>query len=93
MRSISLQKVLPAPLSYVTSPAYLVALIKPQFEAARAQVGKGGVVRDSSLHAEISDRIEDWLNGLKNWTVLGVTESPITGPKGNKEFLIAAYHS
>ena len=90
---ISLQKVLPAPLSYVTSPAYLVALIKPQFEAARAQVGKGGVVRDSSLHAEISDRIEDWLNGLKNWTVLGVTESPITGPKGNKEFLIAAYHS
>ena len=57
---ISLQKVLPVPLSCVGRPAYLVALIKPQFEVGRAQVGKGGVVRDASLHTEISDRIEDW---------------------------------
>jgi 23S rRNA (cytidine1920-2'-O)/16S rRNA (cytidine1409-2'-O)-methyltransferase len=53
-------------------------------------VGKGGVVRDPALHAEVCERIRAWLDGLSGWRVLGVAESPITGPEGNKEFLIGA---
>ena len=90
---ISLKKVLPAPLSCIAGPGYLVALIKPQFEVGREQVGKGGVVRDADLHAEVSNQIWDWVDAMPNWEVLGVTESPILGPKGNKEFLIAAHYS
>jgi len=69
-----------------------VALIKPQFEAGPGQVGKGGVVRDSALHRSICAMIADWWAALPGWQVLGITESPITGPEGNKEFLIAARH-
>ena len=65
------------------APATLLRILE-------GQVGKGGVVRDPALHAEVCQRIEAWLNGLPNWRVLGLTESPITGPEGNKEFLIAA---
>jgi 23S rRNA (cytidine1920-2'-O)/16S rRNA (cytidine1409-2'-O)-methyltransferase len=87
---IGLQVVLPAAMALAAPGARLVALIKPQFEVGREQVGKKGVVSDPALHAEVCDRIRDWLGGLPGWWVIGLTESPITGPEGNKEFLIAA---
>ena len=68
-----------------------VLLVKPQFEVPKCQVGSKGVVRDPKLHVEVCDTISDWLTGLANWRVIGVEKSPITGPKGNIEFLIAAY--
>ncbi len=89
---IGLQTVLPAALSLAAPTATLVALIKPQFEVGRGQVGRGGVVRDDTLHREVCERIYKWLDELQGWRALGITESPITGPKGNKEFLIAAQH-
>ena len=72
--------------------AILVALIKPQFEAGKDRVGKGGVVRDPAVHEEVCEVIRDWLSDLPDWTVIGMTESPVRGPAGNKEFLIAARH-
>jgi 23S rRNA (cytidine1920-2'-O)/16S rRNA (cytidine1409-2'-O)-methyltransferase len=87
---IGLQTVLPASLALAAPGAHLVALIKPQFEVGRGLVGKGGVVRDPALHAEVRARIEAWLSVTMGWRVLGVTPSPITGPDGNVEFLIAA---
>lgn len=86
---ISLAKVLEKPLSFVRAGGLLVALIKPQFEAGREEVGKGGVIRDAAVHTRVCDEVSTWLSE-SGWTVLGVTESPITGPKGNVEFLIAA---
>ena len=80
---IGLETVLPAALALVRPGAWLAALIKPQFE-----VGKGGVVREPELHAEVCERIHAWLGGLPGWRVEGITESPILGPEGNKEFLI-----
>jgi 23S rRNA (cytidine1920-2'-O)/16S rRNA (cytidine1409-2'-O)-methyltransferase len=87
---IGLRTVLPAALALARPGAFLVALIKPQFEAGRGRVGKKGVVRDPALHAEICATIETWLTARPGWRVLGVTPSPITGPEGNAEFLIAA---
>ncbi|MCP4393239.1 MAG: TlyA family RNA methyltransferase [Alphaproteobacteria bacterium] len=87
---IGLQTVLPASMALAADGAYLIALIKPQFEVAKNQIGKGGVVRDSKLHEVVCNKISDWVNSLPNWEVKGITESPITGPKGNKEFLIVA---
>ncbi len=87
---IGLETLLPAPLALAAAGARLVALIKPQFEVGKGQVGKGGVVRDPELHAAVCARIEAWLGAQEGWRVLGVTESPILGPEGNKEFLIAA---
>lgn len=87
---IGLEVVLPAALRLVKPGGHVIALIKPQFEVGKGRVGKGGVVRDPDLHREVCARIEDWLNGLDGWSVLGVTESPITGPEGNVEFLICA---
>ena len=87
---IGLEKVLPAGLALTRPGASLIALIKPQFEVGKGQVGKGGVVRDPEQHRAVCHRIEGWLNDLADWTVLGVTESPIKGPEGNVEFLIAA---
>jgi 23S rRNA (cytidine1920-2'-O)/16S rRNA (cytidine1409-2'-O)-methyltransferase len=86
---ISLAKVLDVPLQLATTPCQLVALIKPQFEVGREEVGKGGVVRDPALHARVCDEVRDWIEGL-GWQVQGVATSPITGPQGNVEFLIAA---
>lgn len=85
---IGLEVVLPAPLALTRPGARLVALIKPQFEVGRERVGKGGVVRDSALHDEVCGRIAAWLGALPGWRVLGIVESPILGPEGNKEFLI-----
>ena len=87
---IGLQTVLPAGLALCGAGAWAVALIKPQFEAGPGQVGKGGVVRDAAVHRGVCRRIEAWWGGLPGWAVLGVERSPITGPEGNVEFLIAA---
>ena len=89
---IGLETVLPAALALAGPGARLAALIKPQFEVDKGQVGEGGVVRDPALHEAVCARIRAWLDAMADWTVLGVTESPITGPEGNVEFLIAAVH-
>ena len=86
---ISLVKVLERPLEFAKDKATLIALIKPQFEAERNDVGKGGVVRDDAVRQAVCDKVRDWLVAT-GWDVLGITESPITGPKGNVEFLIGA---
>lgn len=86
---IGLETVLPAPLALARPEARLVALIKPQFEVGKGRVGKGGVVREPALHQEVCERITAWLP-RQGWTVTGIAESPILGPEGNKEFLIAA---
>jgi 23S rRNA (cytidine1920-2'-O)/16S rRNA (cytidine1409-2'-O)-methyltransferase len=87
---ISLKLVLPAALELADPGGLLVALIKPQFEVGKGRVGRGGVVRDPALHAEVCADIAQWLAEAQGWRVLGSIESPITGPKGNREFLIAA---
>ncbi|MET1753934.1 TlyA family RNA methyltransferase [Novosphingobium sp. RD2P27] len=86
---IGLAKVLEVPLSLAAAKCTLIALIKPQFEVGRGEVGKGGVVRDPALHARVCEEVQSWLSS-KGWTVSGVIESPITGPEGNVEFLICA---
>jgi 23S rRNA (cytidine1920-2'-O)/16S rRNA (cytidine1409-2'-O)-methyltransferase len=85
---ISLKTVLPAALALTKPDAWLCALIKPQFEAGREHVGKGGVIRDAAIHQAVCYDMVAWLGGLDGWTVEGVATSPITGPKGNKEFLV-----
>lgn len=87
---IGLEKVLPAPLTFARPGAHLAALIKPQFEVGKGDVGKGGIVRDEALREAVCTRIEHWLTGLGGWSVLGIVESPVTGADGNVEFLIAA---
>ena len=89
---IGLAKVPERPLQFARSGARLMALIKPQFEAGREEVGKGGVVRDPAVHARVCRGVEEWLKEI-GWTVLGIEKSPITGPEGNVEFLIAAQRS
>lgn len=86
---IGLRKVLEVPLALAARPTRLVALIKPQFEVGRAEVGKGGVVRDPALHARVCDETRKWLES-EGWQVDGIVQSPITGPEGNVEFLISA---
>jgi 23S rRNA (cytidine1920-2'-O)/16S rRNA (cytidine1409-2'-O)-methyltransferase len=90
---IGLRTVLPAALALATPGAYLVALIKPQFEVGKGRVGKGGIVRDPELHTEVCETISQWLAAQSGWRVLGIVESPITGAEGNKEFLIAGVFS
>ncbi len=87
---IGLRTVLPAAMGLVKPGGYLIALIKPQFEAGREHVGKGGVVRDPDVHAAVCETIRIWLAEDCQWDVMGVVESPIKGPEGNVEFLIAA---
>ena len=84
---ISLAKVLPATLILLKDEAVIIALIKPQFEVGRGEVGKGGVVRDALKHREVITTISSVAENL-GLKVRGVTESPILGPKGNREFLI-----
>lgn len=86
---ISLSKVLQAALAFVRPGGRLVVLVKPQFEAGRLEVGKGGVVRDAAVHQRVCEAAAAWLETL-GWRVIGVTPSPITGPEGNIEFLLAA---
>jgi 23S rRNA (cytidine1920-2'-O)/16S rRNA (cytidine1409-2'-O)-methyltransferase len=87
---IGLRTLLPGPLSLCRPGAWGVALIKPQFEAGPESVGSKGVVRDPAVHVAVCEAIHAWWAGLPGWCVMGVVESPITGPEGNKEFLIAA---
>ena len=89
---IGLAKVLDRPLTFAKPDAQLLALIKPQFEAGRAEVGKGGVVRDETVHKRVCDEVQMWLVE-KGWTIAGLTTSPITGPQGNVEFLVWAKHN
>ena len=86
---IGLGKVLGPALGLAKPGAKLVALVKPQFEAGREEVGKGGVVRDPAVHRRVCEEAAEWV-ASQGWTVLGVTESPITGPEGNVEFLLGA---
>lgn len=86
---IALSKVLPVPLSFTAEGARLVALIKPQFEAQRHEVGKKGVVRDPAVHARVCAEVRAWIEE-SGWIVLDLIQSPITGPEGNVEFLVAA---
>jgi 23S rRNA (cytidine1920-2'-O)/16S rRNA (cytidine1409-2'-O)-methyltransferase len=86
---IALQKVLEVPLRLAAPRCRLVALIKPQFEVGKGEVGKAGVVRDPALHERVCGEVQRWLEG-EGWAVQGIVESPITGPQGNVEFLISA---
>ncbi len=87
---ISLKKVLPAALALTKPHAQLVTLIKPQFEVGKVEVSRGkGVIRDAKLHQQVCDDIAAWVAEL-GWQVVGITTSPITGPKGNVEFLLYA---
>lgn len=86
---IALSKVLPVPMGFARTGARMVALIKPQFEAERHEVGKKGVVRDAAVHSRVCAQVSEWLEAA-GWSVLDLVESPITGPEGNVEFLIAA---
>ena len=86
---ISLAKVLDAALDLAKPAARLVVLVKPQFEAGREEVGKGGVVRDPAVHQRVCNDAVNWVQS-KGWRVLGVETSPITGPEGNVEFLLGA---
>jgi len=85
---ISLKTVLPSAMKFTSNNSKLIALIKPQFEVGKGNVGKGGVVRDPLLHKAVCDDIEAWLNAMPEWRAVGITESPIKGPEGNIEFLI-----
>jgi 23S rRNA (cytidine1920-2'-O)/16S rRNA (cytidine1409-2'-O)-methyltransferase len=88
---ISLATVLPVPLALAAERAELVALVKPQFEAGREHVGKGGVVRDPTVQREVCERAAAWVVAQPGWAVVGVVESPILGPEGNREFLLYAH--
>ncbi len=86
---IGLRTVLPAALSLAVPGAFAVALIKPQFEVGPA-IAKGGVVRDAAVHGRVCNEIRAWWSELPGWQVIGVEPSPLLGPEGNREFLIAA---
>jgi 23S rRNA (cytidine1920-2'-O)/16S rRNA (cytidine1409-2'-O)-methyltransferase len=86
---IGIAKVLDVPLGFAKPSARVMTLVKPQFEAGREEVGKGGVVRDPLVHQRVCDEVAAWFAG-KGWRVEGISESPITGPEGNVEFLLAA---
>jgi 23S rRNA (cytidine1920-2'-O)/16S rRNA (cytidine1409-2'-O)-methyltransferase len=90
---IGLATVLPAPLALAAEQAQLVALVKPQFEAGPARLGKGGVVRDPAVHREVCERTAAWMASQPGWLVVGTVESPILGPEGNREFLLYARRS
>ena len=84
---ISIEKFLPHLLGFLKKRGALLSLIKPQFEVGKGEVGKGGVVRDGTLHQKVIDRISGFCRNL-GLKVLGVIESSLPGPKGNKEFFI-----
>ncbi len=86
---IALAKVLDKALDFAKPDGRLVALIKPQFEAGRSEIGKGGVVRDTAVHERVCAAAAAWI-ASRSWSVEGIVPSPITGPEGNVEFLLAA---
>ena len=86
---ISIKKIIPICLEILNPDAILIILIKPQFEAGREKICKGGIVKDPKIHNAICEEIKAWFEGILNKRVIGIVESPIKGQKGNKEFLIA----
>lgn len=84
---ISLKLILPAVKKWLATPGLVIALVKPQFEAGRSQVGKGGVVREKAIHQQVLESTANFAISI-DFRVLGITLSPITGPAGNHEFLI-----
>jgi 23S rRNA (cytidine1920-2'-O)/16S rRNA (cytidine1409-2'-O)-methyltransferase len=86
---ISLRLALPPALELAAPGAWCVLLVKPQFEAGREAIGKGGILKDSALGPKIAEDLEAWLNSLGGWQSLGVIPSPISGGDGNQEFLLA----
>lgn len=86
---ISLAKVLDKAVDFVAPDGRLIALVKPQFEAQREEIGKGGVVRDAAVHERVCAAAAEWVRS-RGWAVEGIATSPITGPEGNVEFLLAA---
>lgn len=87
---IGLRTLLPAPMALVRNGGGMLVLVKPQFEVGPGRVGKGGVVRDPALHDEVCTAIAAWVDEQPGWSVAGITPSPITGPQGNREFLLHA---
>ncbi len=88
---IGQRTLLPAPMALCAPGAWAVVLIKPQFEAGTELVSAGrGVIRDPAVHRAVCEEITAWWAAQPGWTVLGVEESPITGPEGNREFLLGA---
>jgi 23S rRNA (cytidine1920-2'-O)/16S rRNA (cytidine1409-2'-O)-methyltransferase len=87
---IGLETILPAPLTLAAPGAVLIALIKPQFEVGPGRVGKGGIVRDAALQDEVCQRLSRWIDQQPGWRFVGLTDSPIPGSDGNKEFLLCA---
>ena len=90
---ISLTLALPAAMALAEKDCWMLALIKPQFEVGKDKLGKAGVVKDDALHHEICQRIEVFVQSQSGWQVVGITPSPVLGPKGNSEFLLAAQKS
>ncbi|MAZ04563.1 MAG: TlyA family rRNA (cytidine-2'-O)-methyltransferase [Sneathiella sp.] len=89
---ISLKKALPAALLLAAPGAHLLALVKPQFEVGKGNVGKGGIVRETALLDAVPSEMENWINTIPGWRSLGVIDSPILGSDGNHEFLMGARH-
>jgi len=89
---ISLTTLLPAPLARAAPGAWLIALIKPQFEAGRERLGAGGVVRDEDARRDACDTVRAWLDARPGWRTVTLMDSPVTGPRGNREVLLHAVH-
>ena len=90
---ISLKTILLNPLKLLKKGGWVIALIKPQFEAGKEHIGKKGVVKDEAVHQMVCEDIQNWFSSIEGFKVLGITKSPITGPEGNVEFLIGGYIS
>jgi 23S rRNA (cytidine1920-2'-O)/16S rRNA (cytidine1409-2'-O)-methyltransferase len=90
---IGLATILPAPMALAADRSVLIALVKPQFEAGPGHIGKGGIVRDPSVHREVCEHVANWIAAQPGWKVRGVVESPILGSRGNREFLLYARRS
>ncbi len=87
---ISLTKALPAALDLCRQGAWLLVLVKPQFEAGRENIGKGGIVRDPAVAQKVREDMESWIETRAGWRCLGSIESPIKGSDGNQEYLMGA---
>ena len=90
---ISLMLALPRALALAASGAWLVALVKPQFEVGREHIGKGGIVRDAGAAHAAAERVAQWISSVDGWNVAGLIVSPVAGGDGNREYLLAATKS
>lgn len=90
---ISLKLALPPALDLASPDAFCVLLVKPQFEAGREAIGKGGILKDKALGEKIAQDMAEWLNSIEGWKSIGITKSPIAGGDGNEEYLLAGWKS